>query len=124
MLLAVVPSAPPQNISGKSLNSTAIEVSWTPPPVDKLNGKIVGYRVAYGVATNNMDVKNATTVTINEATTIRFIVGSLEMFTPYKFWVSAHTRIGEGPHSDVIVVKTDEDGMFWGLLPLTTEIRK
>ena len=39
------PTAPPENITTQTLNSTEILVTWDPPPLDTQNGKLSGYKV-------------------------------------------------------------------------------
>ena len=56
-----------------------------------------------------LDIENATTIVVNQSTRAYLVCG-LDKFTPYKIWMCAFTRVGNGPYSDVIVVKTDEDG--------------
>lgn len=41
------PSAPPQAVSGKPINSQTIEVRWRPPPAELQNGHIQGYRILH-----------------------------------------------------------------------------
>ena len=43
-----VPSAPPQEITCRTLTSDSIRASWTPPPAGSTNGIIRGYKVMYG----------------------------------------------------------------------------
>jgi len=101
-------------MSGRTINSTAIEIAWHPLPANKTNGQILGYHLAYCVAVNDVEVENATLINV-KATMTRIVIGTLQKYTPYKIWVSAYNSKGDGPYSDVIIVKTDEDGMFEGL---------
>lgn len=97
-------------MSGKTQNSTTIELTWTPPPPLKRNGVIVGYRVLYDMAVTSLELDNTTASSLNVTDSPYFLSG-LEKFAPYKISVAAMTRRGIGPTSDVIIVKTDEDGM-------------
>ena len=107
-----VPSAPPSEVRGEALDSRSIEISWDPPPSAAQNGQISGYKLLYSDHTDNLGPEEATVVTVS--TDMRsHIIRDLEKWTPYKIWLSAFTQVGDGPRSDVIVVKTDEDGMYY-----------
>ena len=41
----IAPSAPPRNVDVQVINSTSIEVSWSPPPDNDQNGIIIGYQL-------------------------------------------------------------------------------
>ncbi|KAJ7372550.1 hypothetical protein OS493_019059 [Desmophyllum pertusum] len=42
-----IPSAAPQNIRSKGLDSTSLEISWDPPPTGHRNGRITNYTIKY-----------------------------------------------------------------------------
>lgn len=109
LLSLVVPSEAPQNVNGKMLNSTSIEITWLPPAAGSRNGVLTGYRLLYDEAVASLELDNATAHSI-VVTESAFVLSGLEKFTPYKISVAAMTRPGIGPYSDVIIVKTDEDG--------------
>lgn len=46
-LFFTVPSAPPQNVTANPGSSASIIVQWEPPPADKRNGIITGYKIKY-----------------------------------------------------------------------------
>ena len=98
----VAPSEPPQNINGTFINSTSIQVSWTPPPISSHNGIIRHYIIRYSEVNDDSSVQ-----TMN--TSDRSIeIGGLGKFTEYEVNVSAVT-VREGPFNS-IVVRTDSDG--------------
>jgi hypothetical protein len=37
-------------------------------------------------------------------------IGHLDRWTEYKVWVQAFTQVGDGPRSELLLVRTDEDG--------------
>ena len=47
MLIFVVPSTPPVNLTVYSLNSTAIQAEWNPPELIHQNGVLTSYQVRY-----------------------------------------------------------------------------
>ncbi len=51
-------------------------------------------------------------VTISNPNTREYVIDQLRKFTEYKIWVLAGTSVGDGPHTDQILIRTDEDGTF------------
>ena len=86
------------------MSSTSLQVAWTPPPKDQVNGILLGYNVTY---------KKAGETTANEQyinTTLNFtVLNGLEKFTVYEVTVSAFTKVGRGPAGNVNA-STDQDG--------------
>ncbi|KAK3612593.1 hypothetical protein CHS0354_042101 [Potamilus streckersoni] len=103
-----VPSAAPQAVSGKSINSRSVEVTWKPPPPDKQNGRIVGYKILFVENSSRSTEKDAQVEDVaSEARSV--LLQSLSTWTVYKIWVLAFTSVGDGPLSEPIWVRTDED---------------
>jgi len=46
LIINLGPSAPPQGLVTKILNSTAASLRWSPPPQNHANGVLTGYRVS------------------------------------------------------------------------------
>lgn len=107
----IVPSAPPQDVQGLALDHSSLEVRWQPPPAEAQNGVITGYRLIHARADSNLGVLSASRITV-DASERAYVLADLDTWTQYKVWVVAFTSVGEGPHSDVIIVQTDEDGMY------------
>jgi len=111
------PSAAPQSVEAVAVNSSSIRVTWQPPPTQQHNGVIIGYRVRYASewATqqdrSSDPPRDAATVMMT-ASDRSCVISGLATWNVYRIWVSAFTRAGEGPNSDVIVVQTDEGGTF------------
>lgn len=103
-----VPGAPPQNVSGEAVSPTAIRVTWSPPPAERSNGPIVYYKLQY-VEKDRSD-SDAFVVLLNST---EFTLDELKRWTEYKIWVSAGTKVGDGPASYPIYARTHEDGMFF-----------
>ena len=108
-MFRVAPTAPPQDVRGQAVNSRKVSVSWSPPPEQHRNGRLVGYRVRYAEADSAVEVTDAQLLVI-EASRTSCEISDLKKWTQYKVWVSAYTQAGDGPYSDVIIVVTDEDG--------------
>ncbi|KAL0270992.1 UNVERIFIED_CONTAM: hypothetical protein PYX00_008241 [Menopon gallinae] len=99
-----VPGAPPQNVSGEAVSPTAIRVTWSPPPAERSNGPIVYYKLQF-VEKDRSD-SDATVATLNAT---EFTLDELKRWTEYKIWVSAGTKVGDGPASYPIYARTHED---------------
>lgn len=105
VLCCPVPSGPPINFNGSSLNSSSIFLSWSPPLPEERNGDITGY---------TLNITNLDNETVHQLTTgpvTSFTVTSLNVFTLYEVRVSAQTAVGTGQSPAVLLVQTDEDGM-------------
>ncbi|XP_076415318.1 receptor-type tyrosine-protein phosphatase S isoform X5 [Peromyscus maniculatus bairdii] len=105
--LQAKPSAPPQDVKCTSLRSTAILVSWRPPPPETHNGALVGYSVRYRpLGSEDPDPKEVNNI---PPTTTQILLEALEKWTEYRVTAVAYTEVGPGPESSPVVVRTDED---------------
>ncbi len=84
---------------------TSLRVSWRPPPADRRNGAITYYKLFVA-----QKPESAEKVVEIPADRREFVVEDLRTWTEYKVWMIAGTQIGDGPASEPITVKTDEDG--------------
>ncbi|KAF7236658.1 Receptor-type tyrosine-protein phosphatase S [Varanus komodoensis] len=101
------PSAPPQDVKCVSTRSTAILVSWRPPPAESQNGVLDRYSVRYrALDSEDSEVKAVDNI---PPTTHQILLESLEKWTEYRITVMAHTVMGPGPESSPVVIRTDED---------------
>uniref|UniRef100_A0A670KKX1 protein-tyrosine-phosphatase n=1 Tax=Podarcis muralis TaxID=64176 RepID=A0A670KKX1_PODMU len=105
--LQAKPSAPPRDVKCVSTRSTAILVSWRPPPAESQNGVLNGYSVRYR-ALDSEDTEPREVTNIH-ASTNHILLESLEKWTEYRITVVAHTMVGSGPESSPVIVRTDED---------------
>ncbi|XP_077778135.1 receptor-type tyrosine-protein phosphatase S isoform X3 [Podarcis muralis] len=105
--LQAKPSAPPRDVKCVSTRSTAILVSWRPPPAESQNGVLNGYSVRYR-ALDSEDTEPREVTNIH-ASTNQILLESLEKWTEYRITVVAHTMVGSGPESSPVIVRTDED---------------
>ena len=110
-LSSLVPSAAPEDVEGTAIDSQTLRITWSPPPLEQQNGDILGYRLLYTPADSGYGPNRAVEIE-KRADERSATLASLQKWTSYKVWVKAYTSIGDGPLSSVIVVQTDEDGMW------------
>ena len=104
--VSVGPSAPPQNINTMVINSTAISVSWYPPPTLDQNGDIIGYQLMI----TNQNRSNSSVIVVDVANVTSYDAAMLEEFEVYTFEIAAETAVGLGPFSNAVSNQTFEDG--------------
>uniref|UniRef100_G1P405 Receptor-type tyrosine-protein phosphatase S n=1 Tax=Myotis lucifugus TaxID=59463 RepID=G1P405_MYOLU len=101
------PSAPPQDVKCVSTRSTAILVSWRPPPPETHNGALVSYSVRYRpLGSEDPQPKEVNGI---PPTTTQILLEALDKWTEYRITTVAHTEVGPGPESSPVVIRTDED---------------
>ena len=83
-----------------------MEVTWSKPPSNEINGKLLGYRVYYYSTKNRDQVFNRTVTRPNER---NVTLTGLRKFSSYWIEVVAFTRVGEGVRSLPRRGKTLED---------------
>ena len=105
LLAALVPSAPPQNISVISLDEHSVLLQWSAPLEGSRNGNLTSY-TAYCKA-NTLEDAVAKSMLVSSTTYTTFFK-NLQPFTKYAVWITASTVAGEGPKSEDIFVITDE----------------
>ena len=99
------PSSAPEAVSVAVVDSTAIFVSWNPPPQEDQNGIIRSYTLL---------VENAATrevLSFSTQSTSMSVTG-LRPYTSYSCKVAAVT-VATGPFSANISVTTHQDGVFY-----------
>ncbi|CAH3043649.1 unnamed protein product, partial [Porites evermanni] len=99
------PSAPPVNVSARSLSSTSILVQWGEVPDTDKNGIILSYTVNYKATPEGNPQLNQ----IVNASTREVTLTGLIKNTEYKIEVFANTSKGGGMKSEPFTVQTDED---------------
>ena len=99
-----VPSAPPQNVSGLSINSTAIMVSWRAPRFEDRNGAIRHYII---------NVTELETGSVFDAITTHMGI-TFSFLHPYYTYVCTvyAVTVGTGPGAEPISVTTMEDSKY------------
>ena len=113
-LVTVAPADSPQNFTVIGTTPNSISLSWSPPPIQDINGIIDTYIIRYkiieqlGVAidpqTSVVNVMN-----VDGSITTETLM-NLENYTKYEISITAVT-IGEGPTS-TLIQRTDENGIL------------
>ena len=98
------PDGAPQNVKGQNSSSTSILVMWEEVPVAEQNGIITGYTITYKSQTEN-DNGNVQVNGFVRQTELR----NLKKYVNYNVTVFASTVKGDGPASNLTVVRTDQD---------------
>ena len=94
----IVPSGPATGLQGSAINSTAIQLSWQPPPSDELNGVLELYTVTL------IEIPSGIMMTYN-TTSSDITIGSLQPCSSYTWGVIPFT-VGYGPVSIMPSVTT------------------
>lgn len=109
MRFDVVPSAPPQNVACTALTGQNIQVTWKPPPSDKVHGVVQGYKLLYEASSGAASESQAGRETkISHA--LSTVLHALSPYTNYTVQVLAYTRAGEGVSSSPVSCTTEETG--------------
>jgi len=101
------PDGAPQNVKGQNTSSTSILVTWDEVPADQQNGIITGYAITYKSQTENDDGNVQVNGSVRQTE-----LTSLKEYVNYNITVFASTVKGDGPASDLIVVRTDQDSKY------------
>jgi len=103
LFVSIAPSSPPQNVALAPVSSTSINITWSPPPPQDINGIIIEYRVTA--------VEVVTGRRFNFTSSSSFVVAfGLHPYYVYECTVSAYT-VGNGPYSQAIIITTPESGV-------------
>lgn len=105
LLVNIVPSEAPNNITIQNRTSTSLNISWSAVPQEFVHGVLRGYVIEYWPA----DKINATTNTTVGQWETEVQLTNLMKFTNYSIKFAAMTVKGVGNWSK-IMLQTDEDG--------------
>ncbi|XP_033119268.1 protein sidekick-2-like isoform X2 [Anneissia japonica] len=101
-----IPSAPPTNLVVVVVGSSALNISWIPPPSESQNGGLQGYKVHYWLPGRKNDTKLLRTI----ATTNNWLMlDGLTCFTEYVVAISGFNVAGDGPLSEEATGTTGPD---------------
>ena len=114
-IIFLVPSAAPVSLKGWNISSTGLQLQWSPIPVEKHNGKLLGYQVVVTSKQQKMEWN----LTVNYTTKTSLKLNGLKKYSVYVVSVYGVTRRGRGP-AGVITVRTDEDGKITTTTTTTT----
>ena len=103
-LFFLVPTGPPQNISGFVISSTKIQLSWEPPVSELQNGPVQSYTITVFETNTNL-----TTQEHRDFLHSTIILTGLHPNYQYDLSVAAYT-VGLGPSAS-LTLTTLEDGM-------------
>ncbi|XP_073801026.1 protein sidekick-1 isoform X4 [Danio rerio] len=104
-----VPTAPPQGVEAKAVNSTTIEFSWNPPPQQFINGINQGYKLMAWPERSPEEVIVVTITPDYHGTRHLGYISGLRKFSWYLTSVLCFTTPGNGPRSAPKLVQTFED---------------
>ncbi|KAG7488136.1 hypothetical protein MATL_G00032160 [Megalops atlanticus] len=97
------PSSPPLHVQARMLSASTMLVQWEPP--EEPNGQIRGYRVYY---TTDMNAPLSTWQKHNTDDSRLTTISGLIPDITYSIRVLGFTSVGDGPHSDVLQIKTQQ----------------
>ena len=99
--VSAVPEESPTFLRGYPLNSTAIHISWNGLPPSRHREQLLGYRVRYKrLGSLLFEEKNAT------SNMTEIAVLNLVEQTEYEIEINGFNKIGHGPNSEILVIKT------------------
>lgn len=110
-----VPEAAPDNIRCEPNNSTSVSVWWTPPSPQKINGINQGYKIQAWrwdeVQNTNIEqmIVSVPPNLLDPLAEQTAVIGDLEKFTEYNISVVCFTEPGDGPQSEYVLIRTNED---------------
>ncbi|XP_063714202.1 protein sidekick-2-like isoform X5 [Symsagittifera roscoffensis] len=100
------PDRAPDNVIATAVNSTAVEVTFSPVSSEHANGRIVGYHVEYGYVGLQRRPMN---LEIDSAYAYLVVISKLGVYETVEIAVAGRTAKGIGPLSDKVQVRTLED---------------
>ncbi|CAG5118032.1 unnamed protein product, partial [Candidula unifasciata] len=96
------PAEAPRDFKLVKVSDTEIELEWKAPSSNLLNGKLEGFEVGYGTASQGMR-----SLSIEDPQRTKTLLQGLKPFTLYMVSVKAKNKAGVGPEV-VMEVRTDE----------------
>ena len=98
-----MPLFPPQNGTAVSKTSTSIFITWNAVSSDQLHGNILGYKVNW-ILNGKHGVGETKEFSVAQAN-----LTGLRRGRKFNLTVFAFSECGDGPSSDILIVKTDEE---------------
>ena len=93
------PDRAPDNVIATAVNSTAVEVTFSPVSSEHANGRIVGYHVEYGYVGLQRRPMN---LEIDSAYAYLVVISKLGVYETVEIAVAGRTAKGIGPLSDKV----------------------
>ncbi|OWA51630.1 Roundabout-like protein 2 [Hypsibius exemplaris] len=118
-----VPDEPPQDIDVHLVNLTTITITWQPPSVDHINGRLVDYRILltpanigvnHNASTSSSSAAGSVVATRNitvphrKGETRSELIGNLTVGMRYKVTMAARTEAGLGVMSKAIYIRMEK----------------
>uniref|UniRef100_A0A3B3DXY3 Sidekick cell adhesion molecule 1b n=1 Tax=Oryzias melastigma TaxID=30732 RepID=A0A3B3DXY3_ORYME len=114
------PSGSPVNVTAEAVSSSKIMLTWSALPQTQRNGVILGYKVMY----SEKDLEDPPSVLVVQGEgNLTVLLGALQKYTVYVLQVLAFTRIGDGPLSNPVLLRTKEDAPGPPVRMLFPEVR-
>jgi hypothetical protein len=106
------PQGSPTALASTFSNSTAIKITWSPPPLSMRNGIILGYTVQFkrnsssDIYFNSSDDIHVLNISDSTPAPSALVTG-LFPYSAYDFQIAAYTEIpGDGPFSGIVTMMT------------------
>ncbi|XP_040563720.1 cell adhesion molecule Dscam2 isoform X2 [Lepeophtheirus salmonis] len=99
-----LPLTPPRNIICTPMTSTSLQLTWAPPEVSDIRGRLLGYRLYYQDVNHKFSIPGT-----KESMTPSVILNSLNKFSNYSVMMAVFNSAGEGPFSSPFFCSTKED---------------
>ena len=116
MAFLTAPEQSPQNVTAYAYSSTAIQISWYPPPSTSQNGIITSYRITIQGSSFDTDVivisVSVTTPVYPLVTGDSYLITHLHPYNEYTISVTAVNSVGESGSSDPINTTTLQSCKF------------
>lgn len=103
LIFATEPGAAPQNVTAQSLTLGTIELSWSPPPVDKHYGILTGYFITYQISGSSRDPVS------ENVDDLDLTIEGLQSNTTYRVTIAAVNGAGTSMLSAVVEIITIPD---------------
>ncbi|CAJ0569894.1 unnamed protein product, partial [Mesorhabditis spiculigera] len=91
------PSAAPEDVAVEPESSTAIRVTWKPPPKNAHNGQLTGYRIKYKTKQKGTKIQQ---IAVEDPHLMERRLDDLDPGQHYQIRVAAVNQNGTGPFSD------------------------
>ena len=103
MYFNTAPSGSPQHVGGVTVSSTSVHLTWDPPNPMQQNGIVKFYVINLTEVESGMQSRHS----INQT---QITIENLHPFYTYNLTVAAVT-VSEGPHTEVVSIMTDQQGL-------------
>ena len=100
----LAPTGAPENLLYVNVTTSSFTLTWNAPPPEQQNGDVIGYVVNVTLHNSRSDERSQLN-TVN-VTARSFIATYLSQDTRYEASVAAMTRVGIGPSTAPILIKT------------------